>query len=265
MAALALPGCLTTESHHVDVETRGELTRGMMVVDSRPRPAGAANVQLATGAAIGEVRQYIERILKQAALTRGKDLGSTLAIIILFASGQAPGLDALSKNVRALVLKNLPDPVVQSSPGWGNQKETAVGVKYHRDGFKLWTEVLKAPRNDGTWRRMSVRAVDPDRTLALTLTGLTSPKPGRVTFSAMAGVDCDLKFEQQVWKGGTRLYSGETRGRCRGALLLKCEATTRLEPKPGGMVPGRRLPPAHDRGPGLLRQAGGRAHRRHRR
>lgn len=64
--AVALPGCLTTEPHHVDVETKGELTRGMTVIDARSMPAGPANAQVATELAAGEVRQYIERILKGA-------------------------------------------------------------------------------------------------------------------------------------------------------------------------------------------------------
>ena len=53
----------------------------------------------------------------------------------------------------------------------------------------------------------------------------------------MVGVDCDLQFERQVWRNGLRLYSGETRGRCRVAVLLKCEATSRTEPKPGSYIP----------------------------
>lgn len=144
---------------------------------------------------------------------------------------------ALSLQVRTLLLKHLPDPLVQSSPGWGKQKETTIGVKYHRDGLKLSTELIKGQRNDGTWRRMSVRAVNVDQSLALALQDVVTPEPGRVTFTAMIGVDCDLKFEQQIWKTGTRLYSGETRGRCKGALLLKCEATNRLEPRPNSFVP----------------------------
>ncbi len=67
VVAMALPGCVTSEPHHADVETRGELTRGMVVVDTRPHPVGPANVQLATGVSVGEVRQYIDRILRQAA------------------------------------------------------------------------------------------------------------------------------------------------------------------------------------------------------
>ncbi len=57
---------MTSEEYHVDVETRGELTRGMMVVDTRPQPAGPANARVATDVSVGEVRQYIDRILKNA-------------------------------------------------------------------------------------------------------------------------------------------------------------------------------------------------------
>jgi inosine-uridine nucleoside N-ribohydrolase len=48
------------------VEARGELTRGMLVVDVRPQPAGPANARIATDVSVGEVRQYIDRTLKQA-------------------------------------------------------------------------------------------------------------------------------------------------------------------------------------------------------
>lgn len=67
VAAVALPGCVTAESRIADVETRGELTRGMLVVDARKRPVGLPNVQIGVEAAMGEIRQYIDRILKQAA------------------------------------------------------------------------------------------------------------------------------------------------------------------------------------------------------
>lgn len=66
VAAVALPGSVTTEERHVDVETKGDLTRGMMVVDARKFGAGKPNTQLGVEAAIGEVRQYIGRILKTA-------------------------------------------------------------------------------------------------------------------------------------------------------------------------------------------------------
>jgi inosine-uridine nucleoside N-ribohydrolase len=66
IAAVALAGCITSESRIGDIETKGELTRGMLVVDSRKKPVGLPNIQIGTEAAIGEVRQYINRILRQA-------------------------------------------------------------------------------------------------------------------------------------------------------------------------------------------------------
>jgi inosine-uridine nucleoside N-ribohydrolase len=67
VAAASLSGIVTGSEHHVGIETRGELTRGMMVVDTRNQPAGPANARVATEVSVGEVRQYIDRILKNAA------------------------------------------------------------------------------------------------------------------------------------------------------------------------------------------------------
>lgn len=63
IVALTRPTALTYKSVHVDVETRGELTRGMTVVDTRATPAGPANVQLAVGLDTAVVRGYIDETL----------------------------------------------------------------------------------------------------------------------------------------------------------------------------------------------------------
>jgi inosine-uridine nucleoside N-ribohydrolase len=66
IASVALPGVVTTKPMVVDVETRGELTRGMSVVDARWGQKTQANVDLALGVDVEAVRQYIQRILTQA-------------------------------------------------------------------------------------------------------------------------------------------------------------------------------------------------------
>lgn len=144
---------------------------------------------------------------------------------------------ALEKTIRDLLLKNLPDPVVQSAAGWGKQKERVVGVTFLKDGAKLSSEPVRGMRNHGVWRRISVRAVNPQQTLAVGIADTAFPEPGRATFTAMIGVDCAIKFEQQLWRRGVRLYSGETRGHCHAAVALKCEVTSRTEPKPGSLLP----------------------------
>jgi inosine-uridine nucleoside N-ribohydrolase len=64
--ALARPGALSTRPMVVDVETRGELTRGMSVIDARPGIAGPPNVDLTVGVDEAGVREYIDRILRRA-------------------------------------------------------------------------------------------------------------------------------------------------------------------------------------------------------
>jgi inosine-uridine nucleoside N-ribohydrolase len=66
VAAVALPGSVVTEERLADVETKGELTRGMMVVDTRKSAAARPTALVGVDAAVGEIRQYIDRILKHA-------------------------------------------------------------------------------------------------------------------------------------------------------------------------------------------------------
>jgi len=63
VAAVALPGAISTRPMAVDVETRGELTRGMSVMDARPS-APKPNVDLAVGVDVQAVRDYMARILR---------------------------------------------------------------------------------------------------------------------------------------------------------------------------------------------------------
>ncbi len=62
--AAAAPDALQTRPMRVDVETRGELTRGMSVIDQRPWEPGVANVDLAVEVDGALVRGYIGRMLK---------------------------------------------------------------------------------------------------------------------------------------------------------------------------------------------------------
>jgi inosine-uridine nucleoside N-ribohydrolase len=65
VVATALPGALTTRPMVVDVETRGELTRGMSVVDSRAHVRNQPNVELAVGVDVTGVRDYIGGLLRE--------------------------------------------------------------------------------------------------------------------------------------------------------------------------------------------------------
>jgi len=66
IAALSLPQALTVHPYHVDVETQGELTRGVSVVDARPNSKSKPNVDLATDVDVLAVRDYIFETLRRA-------------------------------------------------------------------------------------------------------------------------------------------------------------------------------------------------------
>jgi purine nucleosidase len=61
--AVAQPSLLRTRHMRVDVETRGELTRGMTVFDQRTWEPGKPNVDVAFEVDTSEVRGYIHRVL----------------------------------------------------------------------------------------------------------------------------------------------------------------------------------------------------------
>lgn len=63
VVAVAQPALLKTRHMHVDVETRGELTRGMTVFDQRHWVAGKPNVDVAFEVDPAEVHNYMTRIL----------------------------------------------------------------------------------------------------------------------------------------------------------------------------------------------------------
>ncbi|HKB02014.1 MAG TPA: nucleoside hydrolase [Gemmataceae bacterium] len=66
VAVVALPTKFTIERAYVDVELRGELTRGMSVVDTRPNPTGRPNADLVTNVDVVGVRDYIHATLSRA-------------------------------------------------------------------------------------------------------------------------------------------------------------------------------------------------------
>ncbi|MCZ2340334.1 MAG: hypothetical protein LC104_00895 [Bacteroidales bacterium] len=143
----------------------------------------------------------------------------------------------LTQLLRGLLLANLPDPVTKTYKGWGHQKETLSGLKWHRDGLRLRAEPQRSFRNDGHWQAARIEAINPEHTLLLGINQLQYPTPGTATFNAYVGLDVRLTYEQQLWKAGARLYGGETRAKCKAAILLHCEVTNRLERRPGATLP----------------------------
>jgi inosine-uridine nucleoside N-ribohydrolase len=65
LVTLTHRGAITTRQVFADVETRGELTRGMSVFDVRWSPAAKPNIELGIGVDMQAVRQYIHQTLER--------------------------------------------------------------------------------------------------------------------------------------------------------------------------------------------------------
>jgi inosine-uridine nucleoside N-ribohydrolase len=66
IVALALPGAIRYRSAFVDVELKGEITRGMTIMDVRINAAGSPNARVGTEVDVVGVRDYISKILRSA-------------------------------------------------------------------------------------------------------------------------------------------------------------------------------------------------------
>ncbi|MFL5245792.1 MAG: nucleoside hydrolase [Gemmataceae bacterium] len=66
VAAVAVPQAFTIKSVALDVETQGELTRGMTIVDTRWNTTAKANVDLALSVDVNAVRRYMTDTLAQS-------------------------------------------------------------------------------------------------------------------------------------------------------------------------------------------------------
>jgi hypothetical protein len=166
----------------------------------------------------------------------------TSAVLLLVATvGRAeplPVLDAdstrpLAMALRKAILQLLPNPLYESSPGWGQMREVQTGWKVTGHGLHSRLEAVRSPRNDGLWRKIRVVALRPSETFSLDLRELRQAGPGRLTFTAALALDVHLSIEQQRWKAGVRLYSASLEARLHVKLQLDCEAEADLDFKDG--------------------------------
>jgi hypothetical protein len=120
---------------------------------------------------------------------------------------------ALAGNLRGLILDFFPDPILEDARHWGLKKR-GLGGKW---------------RNDGRWYKVRIAGRNVRDTLVVDLRDLRQPGKGVTTFRLFVSFDASLVLHRQTWKAGLRLYSGETRARCRVRLTLDCEALTKFE------------------------------------
>lgn len=140
-----------------------------------------------------------------------------------------PSAEELAKIMRTMMMAAVPTPLVEQSFNWGHQKNVPVGLKWEKDGIFLKPKVQEKMHNDGIWRKVRVDADNFEKNLIVQVRDVRFPEKGKVLFDVIVTARVKINFQQQFWNNGTRLYSGETRARCRTFLHLKCESTSRIE------------------------------------
>jgi hypothetical protein len=161
-----------------------------------------------------------------------------LLLLAVTAAAQPPAAppDSLGGPLRAALLASLPDPLHQSSPGWGQTKDVT-GIKWRGQGLHVHPETTHSQRNHGTWRKIRVTAIDPDRTFQFELRNLKQADATHLGFTAFAALDVLVEIEKQKWDAGVRLYSGSLRARMHVQLTLDATFECRVDAAPSGGLP----------------------------
>ena len=122
----------------------------------------------------------------------------------------------------------LPTPLHEQDFDWGRQHKVPNGITWEGRGLFRKPVKQEKMKNEGMWRRLRVDAVDPEKNLTVHVANVKSPAKGKLTFDVVIALPTRIRFEQQFWKSGVRLYSGETRARVRPILALKCESVSKV-------------------------------------
>jgi hypothetical protein len=93
----------------------------------------------------------------------------------------------------------------------------------------LKPRVVKAPRNDGVWRKVRLDTRNWPHSLKTRVYDFKQETPERMTFKLHLACEGQVEMEQQVWESGLRLYSGSMRARFQFHAWLECESTIRVD------------------------------------
>ena len=167
--------------------------------------------------------------------------GLSLSVVIFplakaansFAGGDADALKTLSVSLRPIILEALPCPLYEKSENWGSTTPTLERIQWNH----LRPHIVKEPKNDGPWRKTTVRSVNPESSLEFSLSGLTTEADDRLGFKAFIALTVHVEHEEEIWRKGVRLFHDTTEARVRIKANLDVETTMRLENNPKSFLP----------------------------
>src|SRR5262245_53735344 len=141
-------------------------------------------------------------------------------------------LKALSASLRETMLRTLPTPLHEKVYNWGETEKTPSRIKWK--GIK--PKMVYTQKNDGTWKKLRIDAVDPAKNLSFAIKNIGSKGNDTTTFDVDVALLVSAHYHQMNWQQGSKLWDATADARVWVALRLQCEATARFE-KTGSWIP----------------------------
>lgn len=167
----------------------------------------------------------------------GSDGDGPSAVTNRPAAPTGPSIEALTANLRDLLIQEFPDPLFEDQKNWGHTASVVNGVVLKVKGLNIHPEVKRQEKNHGTWRKIRVTGLDLPKTLTFDIRDVRKLDGGRTQFNVAVTFNAHMDGTQQNWNSGIKLYDASLRARFRVKLWLVCETTSRIEPVEGWLVP----------------------------
>jgi hypothetical protein len=167
----------------------------------------------------------------------GSDGDGPSAITNRPAAPTGPSIEALTANLRDLLIQEFPDPLFEDQKNWGHTASVVNGVVLKVKGLNIHPEVKRQEKNHATWRKIRVTGLDLPKTLTFDIRDVHKLDQGRTQFHVAVTFNALMDGTQQNWSSGIKLYDASLRARFRVKLALECETTSRIEPVEGWLVP----------------------------
>lgn len=149
---------------------------------------------------------------------------------------QEPANKTVDHLITQLVLESLPRDYVDDRH-WGKTAQRFNGVHLRREGWKIETERDWATVNHGTWKKSTIRLVDPDHQFNAEMRRVRPADDGgsSVAFDLAFETPLTAEVRQAQWVNGVQIYSISADVDARIQLTVSFELSVEYDT--------RRLPP----------------------
>ena len=141
----------------------------------------------------------------------------------------AESLQALTGLVNTIVRENLPADF-ESRDNWGHTTDVWAGVDIRREGLQIKTKRRKKQVNDGTWKLVRVRFIEPETNLHLEVLDVRPLPAGRVEVDLAVDAKLAVFARLSQWELGVQLISLSANAQAQTQFRVRCDLGLKLDP-----------------------------------